>query len=238
MPNVLALAVWTFVPAPTVWLPSDLPLLLVPFEVEGDARPLLMPPRETASSLAPAPGRWTVVALAPATFVRLRDALGLLDARSAAPPQRASAGQLRAWLDRLVRQAPANTVSARLHRLWLHLRDDLPGTPVIELAQLAGVTRRQLHRDFTAVLGLTPSLHQRLVRVRIALWDLAHGHALAAVSAAAGFADQSHMAREIRHFTGARPSSLAILLRGRTPGLRALASSIVAMPAAQWEACR
>ncbi len=79
---------------------------------------------------------------------------------------------------------------------------------VAAVAGALGVTSRTLQRELVAWTGLPPQLLARIFRLRLALRTLARGDgALAGVAAAAGYADQAHMAREFGTLAGAPPSA-------------------------------
>lgn len=75
-----------------------------------------------------------------------------------------------------------------------------------------GVGERQAQRQFRSSVGLTPVQARRLVRMNEAVFALREGGAesatLAELAAELGYADQAHMARELRAFTGLPPSRL------------------------------
>lgn len=77
------------------------------------------------------------------------------------------------------------------------------------LAAHAGITPRQLRRDFGHWLGVTPGDYRRLVRLQRSLAHIASGHPLADVAGTQGYADQAHMSREIREWTGMGPQRLS-----------------------------
>lgn len=92
---------------------------------------------------------------------------------------------------------------------WLASR---PAGRVSELQQVADLSSRQLQRRFQSAVGYGPKTFQRIVRLQ-RLLDLSAREAvlnasLAALSDAAGYADQAHMSREVRDLTGSPPSSL------------------------------
>ncbi len=77
------------------------------------------------------------------------------------------------------------------------------GTPVRELADAVGVGERQLHRRCLAAFGYGPKTLGRVLRLVRAL-DLARsGMPYAQVAAVAGYADQAHLAREVKALAGA-----------------------------------
>ncbi|MGP4000091.1 helix-turn-helix domain-containing protein [Streptomyces sp. 8N706] len=76
------------------------------------------------------------------------------------------------------------------------------------VAEAAGVGERQLHRRCLAAFGYGPKTLARVLRMNQAL-DLAReGTPFAAVAAAAGYADQAHLAREVKAFAGVPLSEL------------------------------
>lgn len=128
------------------------------------------------------------------------------------------------WLSR--RLAGAGLLAGGAARVGLAARAMLAGEAlpdVDELARRVKITRRQLHRDFRTWLGIAPSELLRLARLQRALIAIAQGEALADISIAKGYADQSHMAREVKSLTHMRPSRLA-----ESAGLARGASGLIA----------
>ncbi|WP_240809729.1 AraC family transcriptional regulator [Actinomadura sp. WMMA1423] len=77
------------------------------------------------------------------------------------------------------------------------------------LADEVGWSRKRLWARFRAQVGLTPKRAARLVRFDHAAHLLAAGRAPAGVAAESGYADQSHLHREVRTFTGLTPAGVA-----------------------------
>lgn len=77
-----------------------------------------------------------------------------------------------------------------------------------ELAADCGWSRKRLWARFSAQLGLTPKRAAMLVRFDHAVTGLAAGAGTAEVAFACGYADQSHMYRDVASFTGRTPSAL------------------------------
>lgn len=76
------------------------------------------------------------------------------------------------------------------------------GTPVGAIADRCGLSPRHLQRRSTSAFGYGPKTLARVFRLQRAL-DLARGGMpFAVVSAEAGFADQAHLAREVRAMAG------------------------------------
>jgi AraC-like DNA-binding protein len=79
---------------------------------------------------------------------------------------------------------------------------------VEKLAACAGVSRRQIERLFLDGVGVGPKTFQRTVRLQRALGALRSGLEQADVAAACGYADQSHLSREIARVAGQRPGAI------------------------------
>jgi len=82
-------------------------------------------------------------------------------------------------------------------------------TQVDNLAGEVGWDRKRLWSRFRSQLGISPKRAIRLVRFDHAAHLLAAGHASADVAAECGYADQSHLHREVKAFTGQTPSAVA-----------------------------
>jgi AraC-like DNA-binding protein len=84
-----------------------------------------------------------------------------------------------------------------------------PEVPVPALAAHVGLSERQLRRRFADGVGLGPKAFARVARFQRALALARDGVPLARVAADAGFADQAHLAHEVRALAGRPPSALA-----------------------------
>jgi AraC-like DNA-binding protein len=80
---------------------------------------------------------------------------------------------------------------------------------VDELAAEVGWSRKRLWSRFRSQLGLPPKSAVKLVRFDHAAHRLVAGEGAARVAADAGYADQSHLHRDVMAFTGATPASVA-----------------------------
>ncbi len=80
---------------------------------------------------------------------------------------------------------------------------------VDSLADEVGWSRKRLWSRFRSQLGLAPKHAARLVRFDHAARLLAAGHPAARVAASTGYADQPHLHREVKAFTGMTPTALA-----------------------------
>ncbi|BCJ27362.1 helix-turn-helix domain-containing protein [Actinocatenispora sera] len=77
------------------------------------------------------------------------------------------------------------------------------------LAAEVGWSRKRLWSRFAAQLGLPPKRAATLIRFDHAAYHLATGRDPARVAADAGYADQSHLHREVVSCTGVTPATLA-----------------------------
>ncbi|MFD4022701.1 helix-turn-helix domain-containing protein [Streptomyces sp. NPDC058576] len=77
------------------------------------------------------------------------------------------------------------------------------------LADSVGWSRKRLWSRFRSQIGLAPKHAARLIRFDHAAHRLAAGDAAARVAAVTGYADQAHLHREVRAFTGVTPTAVA-----------------------------
>lgn len=77
------------------------------------------------------------------------------------------------------------------------------------LAAEVGWSRKRLWSRFGSQLGLPPKRAMKLVRFDRAAHRLVAGDRAARVAAETGYADQSHLHREVMAFTGATPTAVA-----------------------------
>lgn len=83
------------------------------------------------------------------------------------------------------------------------------GAPVGQVARETGWSSRTLQRQCQAVYGYGPAMLRRILRFRRAAVLLQAGRSPADVAAAAGYADQPHLHREVRAFAGTTVTTLA-----------------------------
>ncbi|MGW0820184.1 helix-turn-helix domain-containing protein [Streptomyces sp. NPDC002845] len=86
------------------------------------------------------------------------------------------------------------------------------GRPVAATADELGLGARQLHRRSLAAFGYGPKTLARVLRLQRALGLARGGVPFAETAARSGFADQAHLARDVRELAGA---PLGELLGGR-----------------------
>ncbi|NNC13168.1 helix-turn-helix transcriptional regulator [Planctomonas sp. JC2975] len=92
---------------------------------------------------------------------------------------------------------------------WRRLVVSHGSARVEALAAEVGWSRKRLWSRFRAQTGLTPKGAGRLIRFDRAVHRLARGSAPGTVAAEVGYADQSHLSREVADFTGSTPSAIA-----------------------------
>ena len=80
---------------------------------------------------------------------------------------------------------------------------------VEQIADELGWSRKRLWTRFRSQIGLTPKRAAQLVRFDAAAHRLAAGNRAADVAAVAGYADQSHLNRDVASFAGLTPTAVA-----------------------------
>ncbi|MFI5807021.1 helix-turn-helix transcriptional regulator [Streptomyces sp. NPDC051561] len=138
----------------------------------------------------------------------------LLDAVAGAASQEAAGRPQRTAS---LRTAALRTTTQRAHRriaadacAVLAARTAYPPVPALgELAREIGVSPHHLSRVFRAVTGRTLTAYRNALRVRAVLQAIEEGQwGLRALAATHGFADQAHLTRVMRQYTGSLPSAV------------------------------
>ncbi|NBE93098.1 AraC family transcriptional regulator [Nonomuraea sp. KC401] len=116
-----------------------------------------------------------------------------------------------ALVDALIarRRAAGPPVDGEVAWAWRRI---VGGRGVVRIDALAGEigwSRKRLWSRFRAQLGLPPKRAAKLVRFDHAAHRLVAGEGAALVAADAGYADQSHLHRDVMAFTGATPATVA-----------------------------
>ena len=158
----------------------------------------------------------------PDTFLDLRDSFGRngpsLGERLAETPD--AAGCLALLEGELLRRlAEAPPPADPVAEAWHRMANSQGRIAIGALAGALGWSRQTLVRRFHERTGLTPKLAARLLRFSAVMARLPEmpEAGWAGLAAEAGFADQSHLIRDIRAFTGLSPG--ALLRRRLTDGL-------------------
>lgn len=121
----------------------------------------------------------------------------------AAADRRAPGAALDALVAREVRRrGPASPEPAALVRLAR------AGRPVLEVAAQTGWSERQLRRRSHDAFGYGLKTLSRVLRFQEAVAALREGASLADAAAASGYADQSHLSREVTDLAGVPPREL------------------------------
>jgi AraC-like DNA-binding protein len=76
------------------------------------------------------------------------------------------------------------------------------GSPVGAIADDCGLSPRHLHRRCRTAFGYGPKMLVRILRLQRAVALARSGTAFAAVAATSGYADQAHLARDVRALAG------------------------------------
>ncbi len=112
-------------------------------------------------------------------------------------------------LARRCREAERSPVDPEVAWAWERIVGGRGAVRVERLAAELGWSRKRLWSRFRAQLGLRPKHAVRLVRFDHAAHRLVAGESAAGVAADAGYADQSHLHRDVMAFTGVTPAAVA-----------------------------
>ena len=145
------------------------------------------------------------------SIVRLEDLVGAAARRLAARLHDATT-----WTERarvldgflLDRRARGPAPSPEVREAWDLLRRSGGTDAIGDIARQVGWSHKHLITKFRQQVGVTPRLAARLLRLS-RVWRLIDsGQSWARIAADSGYADQSHLVREFRQFTGTTPSAL------------------------------
>lgn len=133
------------------------------------------------------------------------EARALVDAISAAPDAAARVAAAERFVAARIAGDEGDPLVSRCVE-WIEERGGL--FAIDELAEEAGIGRRQIERRFRDATGISPRLLGNILRIRRVFDELDHGSARAWTDAAmqAGYFDQSHFIREFRRFVGCTPT--------------------------------
>ncbi len=111
-----------------------------------------------------------------------------------------------AWLAR--RCAASSQVAPEVAWAWRRIAVGRGMVRVEDLAAELGWSRKRLWSRFQSQIGLPPKRAAKLVRFDHAVHGLVAGQDAAAVAADRGYADQSHLHRDVAAFTGLTPATV------------------------------
>ncbi|MGN9841984.1 helix-turn-helix domain-containing protein [Nonomuraea sp. H19] len=126
-------------------------------------------------------------------------------------------GDVSSWQDRFAltdallarRHEAGSSVDPEVAWAWHRIVGSRGLARVDGLAAEVGWSRKRLWSRFRAQLGLPPKRAVKLVRFDHAAHRLVAGEGAARVAADAGYADQSHLHRDVMAFTGVTPATVA-----------------------------
>jgi AraC-like DNA-binding protein len=108
-------------------------------------------------------------------------------------------------LDRAIRgPQPSPEVS----RAWRLLTRSGGRSTIRDLARQVSWSHKHLITKFKQQIGVTPQLAARMVRLSTVWRHLDREQSWARIAAECGYADQAHLTREVRRFTGTTPGAL------------------------------
>jgi AraC-like DNA-binding protein len=177
--------------------------------------PTTLGPGTAVAGVRFAPGAAAAVLGLPVDALRderpaLADLWGRSDAERLATVAAAAAQPERALAEAVAARGTPRPDPAMRHVAQV-LQDARHPAPVRGLADGLGLSERQLHRRCTAAFGYGPKVLHRVLRFQRALAQARSGRDLARVAHDCGYADQPHLARDVRDLAG---TSLTTLLAG------------------------
>ncbi|OLT15485.1 AraC family transcriptional regulator [Pseudonocardia sp. CNS-139] len=107
------------------------------------------------------------------------------------------------------RREAGRAVDGEVAHAWARLVRSRGRVRVERLAAEVGWSRKRLWSRFRSQVGLTPKRAATLVRFDHVAHRLAAGHSAALVAAESGFADQSHLSRDVMAFAGMTAGAVA-----------------------------
>ncbi|WP_223837695.1 AraC family transcriptional regulator [Streptomyces venezuelae] len=164
---------------------------------------------------------YAVLGTSPADLEHVVVSLEDLWGRSA-PRIREELIEARSWQDRFAltdallarRGETGPSVDPQVAWCWDRIVGSRGRVRVEGLAAEVDWSRKRLWSRFRAQVGLPPKRAAKLVRFDHAVHRLAAGEGAAGIAAESGYADQSHLHRDVLEFTGVTPATAA-----REPGL-------------------
>ena len=110
----------------------------------------------------------------------------------------------------LVRRVHARAVDPEVAFAWEQMMKSNGKVRVEAVAAEVGWSRKRLWSRFRGQIGLNPKRAAQLVRFDHAVRRLAAGVGASLVAAEGGYADQSHLHRDVAAFAGVTPAAVAV----------------------------
>ena len=154
----------------------------------------------------PADGEWLGIRLKPGAFLPHLPARTLVDATVTLPEARSNSF----WLGGSTWQFPdydnADTFVDWLVRGGLLLREPIVGAALQD--QRKGLSTTTIQRRFLRATGVTQSTARQIERARSATLLLQQGVSILDTTFEAGYFDQPHLTRSLKHFIGQTPAQI------------------------------
>ncbi len=162
--------------------------------------------KATPAGNTPADGEWLGIRLKIGTFLSQLPVGSLVDAKVTLP----EAASNTFWLGGSAWQFPdydnADTFIDQLARAGLLVRE-----PIIHdafLGRVQDLSLRSVQRRFLQAVGVTQSTARQIERARYAAFLLRQGISILDTMMEAGYFDQPHLTRALRHFIGQTPAQI------------------------------
>ena len=183
-------------------------LELVVTRLQGLTRVMLRGPVTRASTVVcPPNGQWLAIRLSLGTYLPQLPTARLLDHNSLDLPL---CSKRRFWLAGVAWEIPnfenAETFVSHLARCGVIARDRAVGAALLGDPQ--ALTRRSVQRHFLHVAGMSQSRFRQIERARHAAHLLRSGSSILDVVHEAGYFDQAHLTRSLKHLIGETPLKL------------------------------
>lgn len=183
-------------------------LELVVTRLQGQIRFSVRGPETKATPVGdcPADGEWVGILLAPGVFLPHLPARSLVDDQAQLP----AASGTTFWLGGEAWQVPTYE-NAETFVDWLVQEGLLVRDPLVEAAlvgHLPDLTQRSVQYHFLQALGIPQSTVRQIERARYATCLLQQGVSIPDAIWQAGYYDQPHLTRSLKHFIGQTPAEL------------------------------
>lgn len=154
----------------------------------------------------PADGEWLGIRFKPGTFLSDLPTVDLIDKAVTLPTASARSFRLRGWESQYPDYENADTFVHRLAREGMLVHE--PVVPATLTGDLLDLTERSVQRRFINATGLTHSAMRQIERARYAALLLKWGKSILDTTHEAGYFDQPHLTRSVKHFIGQTPAEL------------------------------